>query len=148
MFVREMCVTYKRTGVHSVPNRLVTCSRDAAAIVRELIPDGPQEHFIALALDAKNYVVAFQRIGIGCLTSMQVDQSAVLRFVLLAGAPRLLVAHNHPSGNPSPSESDKVITGRLIQACDLLAIAFMDHVIVGENEAYFSFRDSGELHPF
>jgi DNA repair protein RadC len=68
----------------------------------------------------------------------------VFRLAIGKGVKSVLLAHNHPSGDPAPSDKDRAITTRLRQAGDILGIEVLDHVIVGEENAYYSFREGGE----
>ena len=63
------------------------------------------------------------------------------------GTTGLIVVHNHPSGDPTPSQDDARLTVRLCQAADVLVIGLLDHLIVGDAERYFSFREAGALQP-
>ena len=77
----------------------------------------------------------------GTLTSTPLDARVVLKRSLMNNAASIILAHNHPSGNPYPSESDIKQTKTLRSACDLLSVNLLDHIIVSE-ESYFSFTDS------
>ena len=140
-YIREATITYRRTD--AVAPRVFS-SASVADVFRNLIPDGPQEHFVALALDNKNHVIGSFVAGIGTHSSAVVDPSAVFRFALLAGGSRVILAHNHPSGDPTPSEDDTAITGRLCDAGRLLGIVVLDHVILGDRRV-FSYLDAGMM---
>jgi len=103
-----------------------------------------REHFLMLALDGKNRVLGFEIVSIGTLTASLVHPREVFKAAILANAAAIIVAHNHPSGDPTPSGEDLAITQRLKQAGELLGIALLDHVILG-HESYHSLADAGEL---
>lgn len=140
-YVREAQITYKRT---QIPTPRVFSSRDVAGILRGTIPDGPQEHFVVLAVDSRNTITATFTAGIGGLDNCPVDPASIFRFALLAGARALILGHNHPSGDPVPSTNDTEITKRLMDGAALLGLQILDHVIV-THDGYFSFLDSGLL---
>ena len=120
----------------------VTNPVTVAAIFRATIGDPIQEHFVAFYLDGANRITGYETIAIGGCTSVEVEPANVFRGALLAGAVRLIVAHNHPSGLPSPSDSDIELTARLVAAGKLIGIPILDHVIVTANEQY-SFASVG-----
>lgn len=144
VYVREVVATYRRVKLPETMPTRITCSREAARFLRSRIPDGPQERFLAVALDARNNVTAYQTVGVGSTTSCPVSTGDVLRFALLAGAVGLIVCHNHPSGDPSPSPEDLALTKQLLDACKLIGVPLMDHVILGDDRN-FSFLDAAML---
>lgn len=103
-----------------------------------------QEHFVALFLDAKAGILRTATIHIGTLTMSVVGEREVFREALREGASSLVVAHNHPSGDPTPSPEDLEVTERLVAAGKLLDIPLQDHVILGERR-YVSLRQRGLL---
>jgi len=144
--VRECHLVYRRgkgiaTGLHG---GRISSSRDATPLIRKVIPDGPQERFIAIALDAKNKPIAYALVGAGGMTSAPVSPADAVRVLIVAGAISVIFAHNHPSGDTAPSPEDVALTERLLQVCDLVGIKLVDHIIVARN-GYFSFLDSGLL---
>ena len=103
---------------------------------RAVVGDPPREHFLAFYLDAANRIMGYETIAIGGCTSVEVEPAQVFRGALLGGAVRLIVAHNHPSGDPTPSASDLSMTQRLMQAAGLIGIPVLDHVVVTTGRAY------------
>jgi len=127
--------------------RAITSSRDVAAALQARFLDEPREHFIALALDAKNQPIAELAVAVGGLVACSISPSDVFRPVLRAAAVSVLFVHNHPSGDPTPSDADLAITERLWRAGELLGVQVLDHVILGR-EGYFSFLDAGLMAGF
>jgi DNA repair protein RadC len=80
----------------------------------------------------------------GGITESTVDIRLLLRHALVAGAPNVILAHNHPSGNPQPSRQDDELTKRLNQACHAVQLRLLDHIIIGDN-TYYSYADEGKL---
>jgi len=142
-FAREAQITYKRRepGERKLGTR-IALSTEAATHIRHAIGDVPVEHFVVLALDARQRVIARSTIAIGGATFCGVEVASVLRFAILAGAVAIIVGHNHPSGDPSPSPEDVVLTERIFAAAKLIGIKALDHVIVAD-EGHFSFLDAG-----
>lgn len=107
---------------------------DAAALLiayYERHADDDREHFVALLLDAQNGLNALAPLSIGTLTASLVHPREVFRAAILAGAASVIVAHNHPSGDPNPSREDKRLTAQLVEAGRLLEIRLHDHLIIG-----------------
>lgn len=144
MILREMVVTYKGTKVE-VPEggKRIDSSATIDKLFRSMM-DQPTERFVAVMLDAKNRVMGYSVIAMGGTTSCAVTPVDVFRAAVMSGAVGLVVMHNHPSGDPHPSQDDIVFTGRLVQCASLLGVRIIDHVIIAR-EGYYSFLDSGLL---
>ena len=117
-------------------------SRDAAILFRQHLGAVDREHFLVAMLDQKNKVIGINTVSIGSLTASVVHPREVLKPAILSNAAALLCCHNHPSGAPQPSQEDRALTKRLVDAGKLLGIAVLDHLILGDGtETYFSFAD-------
>ena len=126
-------------------SRLINSPRDVAKIVRELLHaagklDREKEHFWLLSLNSKCYTKSIHLIHLGTLSSVEVHPREVFRPAILEGARSIIVAHNHPSGNPEPSDEDYALSWRLIEAGQILGIEVKDHVIVGKDGEYETAR--------
>jgi len=117
---------------------------EAARLAQLLIGDSAQERFLVFLLDVKNHVLGYHEAGRGSIDSCPVDPCVVFRTAVAVGASAILVAHNHPSGDETPSREDIVLTKRLKAAADLLGIALLDHVVVTDIGTV-SLRERGEL---
>lgn len=110
-----------------------------------------QESFWVILLDRKNRPIGRVMISLGTLTSTLVHPREVLRAAILGSAAAIIVAHNHPSGDPAPSAADVQATRQLREACRAVDIDLLDHVVVGYPEAdprgrgFYSFREAGVL---
>lgn len=104
--------------------------------------DKNTERFKVLFLDTKNCIIAVETLFYGSLTASVVYPREVIQAALKHNAAALIFAHNHPSGDPTPSEEDVAITRRLVHACYAMGITVHEHMIVGANR-YFSFADQG-----
>lgn len=102
------------------------------------------EEIFAVYLDASNHVKGFMRIGEGGMNNVVCDPKKVFMGALACAASSVAITHNHPSGDPRPSEEDRKLTKKLVTASKLLDMCFDDHVICGQGR-YYSFRDHFEL---
>lgn len=102
------------------------------------------EVMYALLLDTHNQVRALVEVSRGILNSSLVHPREVFRLAIVHGAAGVIVAHNHPSGNPAPSAADKAITEQLVCAGRLLDLPLYDHIIITDG-SYFSFAEAGLL---
>ncbi|MBN2404395.1 MAG: DNA repair protein RadC [Coriobacteriia bacterium] len=110
---------------------------------------GPQfrgldrEHFWALALNTKNQLLRTVEISIGSLNASIVHPRELYKEAIRLSAASIVVVHNHPSGDPTPSGADLQLTRRLTKAGDVIGIELLDHVIIGDGGAHASVRDLG-----
>jgi DNA repair protein RadC len=127
---------------------------DAAALVRgpetvfDLTRDirgANREHFVGFYLNSRNQVLRREIISIGSLNASIVHPREVYQPAIAVSAASLILAHNHPSGDPTPSEEDLAITRRLVEAGRILGIDILDHVVVAK-DAYASFKERKLLH--
>lgn len=102
-----------------------------------------KEHMFSLHLDSKNHLICVELVSVGSLNASVVHPREVFKSVLLSSAAGLIIIHNHPSGDPTPSREDRDITKRLKDASELLGIRLLDHIIIGET--CYSFADHGTL---
>lgn len=122
----------------------LTDARAAAALLSAILRDEPTEVFGILCLSVKNSVIAYHEVSRGTLDATLVHPREVFKAALLANAAGLVLAHNHPSGDPAPSSDDVALTNRLVAAGKLLGVTVLDHVIIGTG-AHYSFQEAGLL---
>lgn len=108
------------------------------------IDDMKQEHFLVMYLDQSFHELKVECISNGGTTNVIADPRIIFKHALNHGATCIILGHNHPSGNPRPSKDDRQLTQKIVSAGNLLDIAVIDHIIIG-NERYYSFRDHGEM---
>ncbi len=106
--------------------------------------DARQETFTVILLDSKNRFLQEVTVALGSLNQSIVHPREVFRPAIQGAAASVILVHNHPSGDPTPSEEDVRVTERLVKAGKMLGIRVLDHIIVGEGR-YFSFFDQGQL---
>lgn len=103
-----------------------------------------QEELVVLSMNSRNNILATSMVHRGSATGTHVSPVDVFRVPIVHGASRMLLVHNHPSGDPAPSQSDVTLTKKIRDLGDELGIALLDHVVVG-SDGYASFRDLGML---
>ena len=103
-----------------------------------------KEAFFLLSLNTKNGITAIRTISIGSLNANIVHPRDVFRAALIDNAAHIIVAHNHPSGDPTPSREDIDITKKLVETGKIIGIAVLDHVIIGEGR-HFSMQETGHI---
>ena len=111
-------------------------------LLKEDESDRKREHFWTVSLDWGNTIVNIELVSLGTWNETLVKPMEVLSIPLQKKAVKIILVHNHPSGNLEPSEGDKDVTDRLIQACGIMQIEVTDHLIISEN-SYYSFGTSG-----
>ncbi len=119
-------------------------SKELFEYLNHSIRDKDRECFNVVFLDAKNKVIATETLFEGTLTASSVYPREVVLAALNHHAAALIFAHNHPSGDPKPSQEDVAITRQLVFACRVVGITVHEHLIIGNNR-YFSFADDGDI---
>lgn len=107
-----------------------------------LLAHHEREVFLVMFLDNQHRVIRHQEMFAGTISSVEVHPREIVREALKANAAALILAHNHPSGRAEPSQADRSITGKIAQACQLLDIRVLDHLVIGRGE-YVSFAERG-----
>ncbi|MEG2504830.1 MAG: DNA repair protein RadC, partial [Carnobacterium sp.] len=102
----------------------------------------PQEHVVALYLNTKNHLIKKETIFVGGLNSSIAHPREIFRGAVRISAARIILGHNHPSGNPEPSQADISFTKRIIECGELMGIDLLDHIVVGE-KGYISLKETG-----
>jgi DNA repair protein RadC len=136
----------RRRASEELPEKVVI--RDSSVSFRLLYPlmaDLEREVFYVIYLNRGNRVIAKEIISEGGITGTVVDPRIIFKRGLELSATAIILAHNHPSGNLNPSEADKALTNRMIQAGKIIQIDVLDHLIVSGNK-YFSFADEGLIY--
>ena len=125
---------------HTAPVVTIQNSASAADALRPFFAGLDREQFLVCALDAKHGIIGVNVVSVGSLTLSIVHPREVMKPLILLNAGAWICAHNHPSGDPTPSAEDRELTKRLRQVGELLGIKLLDHVIVAEARTY-SFAD-------
>ncbi len=126
---------------------VIKCPEDIVTLVRSEIADDDREIFLVASLNTKNQVNALHRCHVGSVNRSVVHAREVFKSAILNNATSVVVAHQHPSGDPEPSNEDIEMTNRLVEAGEIIGIIVMDHIIVApETRDYTSFREEGYIH--
>ena len=134
----------RRRGAEANLPAEVKDSKDSYERFLPFIDDIRQEHFLVMYLNQSNHALKVECISNGGTTHVIADPKIIFKNALNLNATCIILGHNHPSGNPRPSEDDRQLTKKLVAAGKLLDITVIDHIIIG-NERYYSFRDHGEM---
>jgi DNA repair protein RadC len=122
------------------PGTPVQGGGDVARIVRDSARGSRRENFFVVLLDRRHRVLSLQIVGTGSVDAVAVHPREVFSPAIRDGAAAVVAAHNHPSGDPTPSAEDRLVTERLRQVGELVGIELLDHVVVG-SDRYYSFAD-------
>lgn len=122
----------------------ITSPEDGVALLMPRLRYEAKEHFLVVLLNSKNKVLEIKQISEGSLNSSVVHPREVFAPAVLHHAAAILTAHNHPSGDPTPSKEDKALTNTLVQAGKYMGIPVLDHIIIGDAR-YFSFKEHSYL---
>lgn len=123
---------------YNMHGRIIVHPSDAVPLLQHYAARN-QEHFICVSLNGANEIIATRVVSIGILTKALVHPREVFSDAIKERAASIIIAHNHPSGNVSPSKEDILITNRLYEAGAILGIKLLDHIILVPSGAYFSF---------
>ena len=137
--VAEAAAIYQLDNLRAINN-----SNDAKRLIRNSMQSYSHECFCYLLLDNQNQVIEIIKKWEGNLNSCQVYPAEIARDCLQKNATRVILFHNHPSGNISPSDADTAITNRIREALKLIDVEVIDHIIVGK-EGEYSFVEKGLL---
>ena len=121
----------------------ISCPQDAANLVSAEMELLPQEQLVVLLLNTRNQVVGRRTIYIGTVNSSAVRPAEVLRPAVRENAPSIIMVHNHPSGDPTPSPEDVAITRDLVAAGKLMDIELLDHLVIGQGGRFTSLKEKG-----
>lgn len=133
--VKEKSISYE--------NRKISSPDDAQYLCRRFLDELDREQLIVVSLDTKNQPTSINVASIGSLNSSIVHPREVFKVAILSNANSIIIAHNHPSGDPTPSKEDISITQRLKEAGKLIGIDLIDHIIIGEEKRFISLKEKG-----
>ena len=146
--LRELRIRYAvRTDADGRPvalGRTLRRPQEVAHLLTTLLQDEATEVFGLLCLTTTHRVIAYHEVSRGGLDATLVHPRDVFKAAILANAAAVILAHTHPSGDPTPSGEDTALTRRLVDGGALLGIEVLDHLIVGDGR-YCSFREEGRL---
>lgn len=135
---------YKRQQSKQVERRQILSSKDVYELMQPLIGDLHNEEFWIVAINNASRIIKKVQVSVGGIDQTSADVRLIMRVLIDTGASQFAAVHNHPSGNPKPSNDDRKLTEQLKKAAEIFNIRMMDHVIV-TNNGYYSFCDEGML---
>jgi DNA repair protein RadC len=138
MQIKALFEFSKRTKIKNI--LYVNSAEDVFNIYYAKLKNEKQEKFIVIMLDTKNKIICDKLISVGILDSAIIHPREVFKPAIKNSASKIVIIHNHPSGDPKPSKEDLVITTKIKKAGELLSIELLDHVIIGES--YWSWRQN------
>jgi len=124
------------------PKRKVCSPKDVYTLMYPKMREQKKEKFITLCLDTKNQILREEVVSIGSLNASIVHPREVFKSALMESSASVIMVHNHPSGDPSPSREDIMVTEKMVEGGKLLGIDVLDHIIIGEGR-YVSLKDEG-----
>ena len=134
--VKESSILYK--------NRQILSPKDSVNLLKDFINDSDREMLIVCCLDTKNQPTCISIVSIGTINSSLVHPREVFKTAILSNSASIIMAHNHPTGDPEPSYDDLMVTKMIKTASDLVGLHFHDHIVIGDH-TYYSFNEHGEL---
>lgn len=140
-YIREVRVNYVSTSTK--PFR-ISGPDDVANFIRLILTDNSREHFVALYLDGSHRVASYSIVSIGSANQASVHPREVFQRAVLVGATAIAIAHNHPSGDVTPSNADREVTVKIRNAGKILGITVLDHVIITDTTQH-SLREDSNL---
>ena len=132
--VREKEIPY---GTREIDN-----PQKVVALVKELLDGADKELMIAISVDTKCKPVAVEVVAIGRLNQLATEPKDIFKHAILTNAYGIILVHNHPSGNPEPSEDDRKFTKIMKDVGEFLGVRLLDHLIIGEDNLYYSFGEN------
>lgn len=134
-------VQLKRAGCVRETEK-ITSPYDITRLIRLYLEGADRENFVVVMLDTKNHVIGITTVSVGSLDTAIVHPREVFKPAILANAATVVLAHNHPSGDPTPSPDDVAVTRKLQEAGDMIGIEVLDHVIIGDTR-HTSLKERG-----
>lgn len=135
---------YKRQQSLQVERRLILSSKDIYELMQPLIGALRNEEFWVVAINNASRIIKKVQVSVGGIDQTSADVRLIMRVLIDTGASQFAAVHNHPSGNPKPSNGDRKLTEQLKKAAGIFNIRMMDHVIITDG-VYYSFCDEGMI---
>ncbi|MCY8478071.1 JAB domain-containing protein [Bacillus atrophaeus] len=132
------------------PHDVIRSPHDAVEVIQHFIANEAREVAFALMLSTKNEINAVYKVSIGIVRASLLNPREVYQAALLCNASAVIIGHNHPSGDITPSKEDIEVTKKIYEAGELMCIPLFDHIIVGDrgNSRYLSLKESGYFDTF
>jgi len=132
----------KRISQSKKPVKKISCAEDVFKLFQDRLKDKNEEHFYVLMLNNQNNIIAEQEVSKGILDASIIHPREVFKPAIKNSASKIILVHNHPSGDPEPSGEDLDITEKLTEAGNQIGIKILDHVIIGKEKYYSNKEES------
>ncbi|WP_062308395.1 JAB domain-containing protein [Alicyclobacillus sendaiensis] len=142
--IPKVRIALVREGSMASEVKQIRSAEDAYDILRESLDGIDREHVIVLLLNTKHVVTGINTVSIGSLDSSIVHPREIIKPAILGNSSAILLAHNHPSGDPEPSPEDIAVTRRVHEACKIMGIDLLDHLVIGDGR-FVSIRARGYI---
>lgn len=143
--IRAVCELARRFIIEKnvidnpVKNKIFNCPEDIFTLIKNKLTNYAKEHFFVISFDTRNHIIAIDNVSVGILNASLVHPRETFESAIKRHAAKIIIAHNHPSGDVQPSEDDIKVTKDLVEAGKIIGIEVIDHIIVTRN-LYFSFK--------
>ena len=134
-----------RDGSQKAERKKVSQPAVAAEVLWKFLEGADREHFVVVLLDTQNQIIGLHTVTVGTLDASLVHPREIFKAAILSNSAAILLAHNHPSGDPTPSAEDRSVTRLLVDAGVTLGIEVMDHVVLGDSPRYYSFQEADQM---
>lgn len=122
---------------------VINSPADAAALLMPEMSILEKEHFRVVLMSTRSHVIAIEEVYIGCVGNISIRPAEILAPAIRRNAPQIIIAHNHPSTDPTPSPEDVTVTRLLVQACKVMDITLLDHLVIGSDGRWASLKERG-----
>jgi DNA repair protein RadC len=137
-----VALSQRLSSLNAAERPIIRSPQDAAELVMARLRYASKEYFMAVLLSTKNHVLALPVVSVGSLNASIVHPRELFREAIFHSAASVILVHNHPSGDPTPSQEDIQLTHKLVAAGRLLDISVLDHMIIGDGK-YVSLKEKG-----
>ena len=138
-----MALGRRLSSLRTEDKRIVNSPAEVAKMLFGEMSFLDREHLRTVLLNTRNEVVGVREIYVGNVNSSMARPAEIFKPAIRENCPAIIVVHNHPSGDPSPSGEDVAVTRQLVQAGEILGIEMLDHIIIGSNERFVSLKQTG-----
>ena len=145
MYIREMRVSYGRGLPVEGETLNIKSAREIVAVMAPVLEKEVVEVCYVLFLTTRTGLIRYHQLSRGGVSTTLVHPREVYQAALLANAACIVLVHNHPSGDPTPSTDDLAVTQRVRDAGEMIGVELLDHVIIGHAGRFFSIREQGRL---
>jgi DNA repair protein RadC len=133
IFKNLQCRVYLAWDHENRESVSITTPEDVYELVKDELANADRERFLSILLSTRNMVIGIETVGIGTINTCMVTARELFKSALLANAHSVILCHNHPSGDLTPSDDDIALTRRITEVGDIMGIAVLDHLIVGRD---------------